>query len=664
MKTLSIDLETYSSVDIRTSGMYKYVASPDFQILLFAYSVDGAPAEIVDLVQGEELPIFVRVSLVNPNVTKIAYNAAFEWCCLSRWLADDLVFDRYQWLKQWRCTMVHATYLGYPAGLEVVAEALKLTEEQRKMAVGKQLIRYFCVPCKPTKTNGGRTRNLPHHDLEKWELFKTYCCQDVAVEQAIVSKLAHFSAPVAEWDLWRLDLNINATGVRLDTSLVEGALRVSEVVTQALIDEAVALTGLENPNSTTQLSEWLKGQGVTFADLRKETVETLLSAVENPTVKRVLEQRQALAKTSVKKYEAMAQVVGEDGRARGLIQYYGANRTGRWSGRLIQVQNLPRHDLKTLDVARRFVIAKNIPALQFMYGNVLDTLSQLIRTAFIPSEGHTLAIADFAAIEARVIAWLAGEQWRLDVFATHGKLYEASAAHMFGVPVEKIVKGNPEYELRQKGKVAELALGYGGSVNALINMGALEMGLTEEELPDMVQRWRASNKRITDLWRTLNQAALSAFKHYRPVAVKHLLFAREYDVANGLDFLTIQLPSGRKLYYANPFLSENRFGQEALFYYGVDQTTKKWGQISTYGGKLVENVVQAIARDCLAETLKRVHKAGYQTVMHVHDEVVVEVQNGETDLERILQFMREPMAWAADLKLEADGFLTDYYQKD
>ena len=663
MKTLSIDLETYSSVDIKKSGMYKYVQSPNFQVLLFAYSVDGAPTKVVDLALGEEIPLFVRSALANPKITKYAYNAAFEWCCLSKMLDQDIVFDKYCWLKQWKCTMVHSMYLGYPGGLGIVAKALSLTEDKLKMSTGTQLIRYFCVPCKPTKTNGGRTRNLPHHDLEKWELFKDYCRQDVEVEKEVSAKLVNFAMPEAEWDLWRLDLKINAEGVRVDRDLVYGALYVNAESVEALTKEAKQLTELGNPNSTTQLSEWLVSKGFAVPNLQKGTIAEILPTVEDPIIKRVLEIRQELSKTSVKKYEAMRQAVCDDGRVRGLLQFYGANRTGRWAGRLVQVQNLPRNYLKTLDTARKFVINKKVNALKFMYGNVPDTLSQLVRTAFIPSEGRTLAIADFSAIEARIIAWLAGEQWRLEVFATHGKIYEASASQMFGVPLEKIVKGNPEYELRQKGKVAELALGYGGSVGALTAMGALNMGLTEEELPDIVKRWRASNKRIIDLWYTLNNAAISAVKNNKVVVVKNLIFKREYDVTNGLDFLTITLPSGRKLYYVKPFFAENQFRSEAPHYFGMDQTTKKWVQIGTYGGKLVENVVQAIARDCLAESLKRLDSAGYKIVMHVHDEIVAEV-GAPSDLDQIITLMREPMPWALDLKLDADGFTTDYYMKD
>ena len=663
MKTLNIDIETFSSVDIKKAGMYKYVQSPDFQVLLFAYSVDGAPAVVIDLVQGEQIPDQIYQAMFDASVTKHAYNTAFEWYCLSKHFKVKRMLD---WLEQWECTMVNSMYLGYPCGLGAVAKALNLSDDKRKMSTGTQLIRYFCVPCKPTKTNSGRTRNLPHHDLEKWELFKEYCRQDVAVEKEVSSKIANFPMPEYEWDLWRLDLKINVVGLKIDSNLVNGALAINEVSTSELTEEAVKLTGLGNPNSTAQLSGWLDSKDFTVTNLQKGTIAELLPTVQEPTVKRVLEIRQELSKTSIKKYEAMASAVCEDGRVRGLLQFYGANRTGRWAGRLVQVQNLPRNYLDTLAIARNFVIENKNLALKYMYGNVPDILSQLVRTAFVPSEGNVFAIADFSAIEARVIAWLAKEQWRLNVFDTHGKIYEASASQMFGVPLEKISKGNPEYELRQKGKVAELALGYGGSVGALIAMGALKMGLTEEELPDIVGRWRASNKRITDLWYKLNSAALEAMRTNRTTTVNGLLFSREFDVAQGLDFLTIMLPSGRKLYYVKPHLDNNQFGSESLFYRSMDQTTKKWVQIGTYGGKLVENVVQAIARDCLAVTLRRLDRAGYRTVMHIHDEVVVEVDSAHavSELDKIIALMRIPMEWAQDLKLDADGFITKYYRKD
>ncbi|MEC1696146.1 DNA polymerase [Schinkia azotoformans] len=659
MNTVSVDIETYSSVDIKKSGLYKYVQSPDFEVLLFAYSVNGGPTQISDLAQGEQIPYEIVCAMEDPLTIKKAYNAAFELFSLSRYFGWNPI----TWLPQWRCTMFHGLYTGYTAGLGATAIALGLPQDKRKMSVGTSLIKLFCTPTKPSKKNGNRTRTLPHHEPEKWELFKEYCVQDVEVEKEIARKLSNFPIPASEQRMWELDQRINAGGVAIDQKLVEGALHIDEIATAQLTEEAVKLTGLNNPNSAQQLSGWLSEKGIEVENLQKETVSNLIENVDGD-VKRVLEIRQELSKTSVKKYQAMQDAVCEDGRVRGLLQHYGANRTGRWAGRLVQVQNLPRNYLETLDNARALVREKKVDALKLIYGNVPDTLSQLIRTAFIPSEGNVLMVSDFSAIEARVIAWLAGEQWRLDVFQTHGKIYEASASQMFGVPIELIKKGNPEYELRQKGKVAELALGYQGSAGALISMGALNMGLTEEDLPDIVRRWRSANKRIVDLWFSLENAALSVLKTGQPAGVKGLLLARESDIQNGLDFLTVTLPSGRKLFYVKPFLSENDFGKEAVHYWGMDQTTKKWSKMSTYGGKLVENCVQAIARDCLAETLKRLYASGYQTVMHIHDEVVLDVPKDVADLEQVESIMKAPISWASGLPLNADGFVTDYYMKD
>lgn len=655
IQSLNIDIETYSSVDIKKAGLYKYVQSPDFEILLFAYSINGGPVQIVDIKQGEKIPQEVIHALANSNVKKHAYNAAFEWYCLSKFFNTPI--------ESWRCTMLHGLYCGYTTGLDATAKALGFPQNKRKMSVGGSLIKLFCTPTKPSKKNGNRTRTLPHHEPEKWELFKQYCIQDVEVEKEIERRLSNFPVPEREQKLWVLDQKINAQGVAVDQRLVEGALYIHDISTGLLTEEAVRITGLNNPNSAKQLMEWLSLKGVEAENLQKETVSDLIETTEG-NVKRALEIRQELSKTSVKKYQAMVEAVCIDGRVRGLLQFYGANRTGRWAGRLVQVQNLPRNYLETLGHARELVREKKVDALKLIYGNVPDTLSQLIRTAFVPSEGNVLLISDFSAIEARVIAWLAGEQWRLDVFNTHGKIYEASASQMFGVPIELIKKGNPEYELRQKGKVAELALGYQGGKGALISMGALNMGLTEEELPDIVRRWRSSNRRIVDLWYSLENAVLSVMRTGQPAGVRNLILARECDMNNGLDFLTITLPSGRKLFYVKPFLSQNDFGKDALHYFGLNQTTKKWEKISTYGGKLVENVVQAIARDCLAETLQRLDRNGYQTVMHVHDEVVLDAPKEHADLERVAQIMGAPIEWAPGLPLNADGFIADYYQKD
>lgn len=653
---LSIDIETRSSVDISSAGAYKYAQSPDFGILLFAYKWNGDPVEIIDLANGEEIPGRIRAALADPDVIKHAYNAAFEWYCLNRAGYDAP-------LEQWRCTMAHGLYCGYTAGLDAMGKAIGLPQDKQKLAVGKALIRYFCVPCKPTKSNGGRIWNLPKHAPEKWELFKGYCRQDVVTEHEILKRLDMFPMPEGEELLWQMDVRMNAFGVRVDTQLIEGALYIDGISSRKLTEEAAGLTGLANPNSTAQLLSWLEKEGVHLDNLQKETVTQVLGTGLPKNARRALEIRQQLGKTSIKKYVAMDMARCGDGRIRGLTQYYGANRTGRWAGRMVQLQNLPRNYLKTLDYARKLAKQKDYTGLKLLYGNVPDTLSQLIRTAFIPSEGHKFVVADFSAIEARVIAWLAGEQWVNEVFATHGKIYEATASQMFGVPVERIVKGNPEYALRQKGKVATLALGYQGGEAALIRMGALEMGLTEEELPDIKTRWRQANPRIVDLWYAVDQAAVAALQTAQAQAVKGLIFALEGDLVYGQSFMTVRLPSGRKLYYARPFLKENQFGRPAVHYYSVNQNSKKWEADSTYGGRLVENIVQAIARDCLAETLIRIEQRGLQVVFHVHDEVIIDAPM-EVTVEEICSLMAEPVPWAPGLILKGAGFENDYYMKD
>lgn len=692
IQTLNIDLETFSSVDISKSGLYKYVQSPDFEILLFGYSVNGEPTKIIDLLKDESIPQEIIQALTNKNVIKKAFNAAFEWYSLSKFLG----VNPFQWLDQWQCTMFHSMYCGYPTSLAAVGKAIGLPQDKQKMTVGKSLIKLFCTPTKPSKKNGERTRTLPHHEPEKWELFKDYCVQDVEVEKEIDKKLLRFPVPPAEQNLWELDQQINAHGVAIDKDLVDGALHISDLSTASLTIEASNITKLSNPNSTQQLTEWLASKNIQVDNLQKETVTNLIKE-STGEVKRVLEIRQELSKTSVKKYQAMEEALCDDGRVRGLLQFYGANRTGRWAGRLVQVQNLPRNYLETLSIARELVTLKKSEALKFIYGNVPDTLSQLIRTAFVPSKGNTLLISDFSAIEARVIAWLSGEQWRLDVFNSHGMIYEASASQMFGVALELIKKGNEEYKLRQSGKVAELALGYQGSVGAmksmdlkgeirpedmsieaiqnfahqnnmtLVNENDVDLvkeAMIDSHYLDIVRRWRSSNKRIVDLWYSIENAALSVLRTGQPAGVKNLLFARESDIVNGLDFLTVTLPSGRKLFYVKPFIAENGFGKEAIHYFGMDQTTKKWEKISTYGGKLTENIVQAIARDCLAETLKRLSVTGYQTVMHIHDEVVLDVPVHLADLEKVESIMKAPISWAPGLPLNADGFISNYYKKD
>lgn len=654
---LSIDIETKSSVDITKAGAYRYAQSEDFEILLFAYKYDEEDVQLVDLTVEERIPERILTALMNPNVVKHAYNAAFEWYCLNT--------AGYRTpLEQWNCTMIHGLYCGYAAGLDATGKAIGLPQDKQKLSTGKALIRYFCTPCKPTKSNGGRSWNLPKHAPEKWELFREYCKQDVVTENEILKRLQAFPVPKEEQRLWRMDILMNAYGVRVDTNLIAGALAIDSHSTECLTAEAFRITGLSNPNSATQLQQWLSGKGVDIPNLQKATVEEYLQGEDLPDdARKILEIRQQLGKTSIKKYVAMDTAKGADDRVRGLTQFYGANRTGRWAGRLVQLQNLPRNYLKTLDYARNLVKDKNYDGIKLLYGNVPDTLSQLIRTAFIPSDGNKFVVADFSAIEARVIAWLAGEQWVNEVFATHGKIYEATASQMFHVPIEKIAKGNPEYSLRQKGKVATLALGYQGGTAALIAMGALNMGLAEEELPDIVQRWRSANPRIRDLWYAVEQAALTTMQTARPQGIYGLIFRYEGDLVYGQSFLTVQLPSGRKLFYPKPFLQENQFGKMAIHYYTVGQQTRKWEVASTYGGKMTENIVQAIARDCLAETLKRIDRMGLQVVFHVHDEVIIDAPVSIT-VDEICDLMAEPIPWAPGLILKGAGFESDYYMKD
>lgn len=653
MKTLSIDIETYSSVNLQKSGLYKYVQSPDFEILLFAYAYDDGPVQVVDLARGEKIPYFTVMDLHRPEVEKTAFNAAFEYYCLSKFFETRL--------EQWRCTMVHGLYCGYPGSLDAVGKAMNFPDDKRKMAEGKALIRYFCIPCAATKTNGGRRRNLPDHDPAKWKLFKEYCRQDVVTEREIKRRLSAHPVPTAEWQLWAVDQMINIGGVAMDEELISGALAVSAQVQDELKGRAQDITGLENPNSVAQLKQWLADNAVEVDSLNKKAILALLEeSSTSDDVKTLLKIRQEMAKTSVKKYAAMDAAICGDGRIRGLLQFYGANRTGRWAGRLVQVQNLPRNYLESLDTARELVKRRKVDALKVIYGNVPDTLSQLIRTAFIPGDGCKFVVADFSAIEARVISWLADEEWRLEVFRTHGKIYEASASAMFGVPLERIKKGNPEYELRAKGKVAELALGYQGSTGALIQMGALRSGLQEEELPGIVKRWRAANRRIEDLWYGTQQRVVNCILNGEASALPHgVMFTRDSQ------YLIITLPSGRKLYYHRPEVRYDEQGRPRIYYWGVDQKTKKWGLIQTYGGKLVENIVQAVARDCLANAIMNLHMAGYKINFHIHDEVILEVpKDSERGLEDAVALMCRVPVWAPGLPLNADGFEGDYYKKE
>lgn len=649
MRTLAIDIETYSSVDLASCGVYAYTQAADFRILLLAYAFDDGPIKVLDLFDpgfdGGEL----TQALTDPGIIKTAFNANFERTCLARQL--DCVLPA----EQWSCTMIQAMTLGLPGHLAGVAEVLKL--EQQKMEAGKALINYFSKPCKPTAKNNRRTRNLPMHNPDKWELFKAYCGQDVEVEREIRRRLDRY--PITpEPELWALDQRINDRGIKIDQNLVDHAIRLNARYTQRLEQEACSLTGLDNPKSVSQLKGWLEEEeGITIDSLNKKAVPDLMKAAVGENTQRVLELRQELSKSSIAKYEAMQQAVCHDGRIRGLFQFYGANRTGRWAGRLVQMQNLPQNHLANLDAARELLRIGEYDGLELVFDSIPNTLSQLIRTAFVPSPGCRFVVADFSAIEARVIAWLAGETWRQEVFATHGKIYEASAAQMFRVPVESIKKGDP---LRQKGKVAELALGYQGGPNALITMGALDMGLTEAELPKLVKMWRNANPAIVRLWAEVEEAAITAVADRMPTKIQNGI---RFAVSEGVLF--VRLPSGRRLAYINPRMTVNGFGREGLQYDGMDQMTRKWGPKDTYGGKLVENLVQAIARDCLAEAMLRLDTAGFDIVGHVHDEVILDVPETRGDaLQTACEIMGQPIKWAPGLLLRADGFETNYYRKD
>lgn len=651
MSLLAIDIETYSSVDLKSCGVYAYTEAPDFEILLFGYAFDDEPVQIIDLASGEKMPKHLLKAIADPKITKTAFNANFERTCITMHFCTPIPLPP----EDWRCTQVHALTLGLPIHLDGVAKAMNL--EQQKDTAGKALIRYFSIPCKPTKTNGGRTRNLPGHNPEKWAQFKEYCRQDVEVERNVRKTLERFPVLETEQKLWCLDQQINDKGIQIDHKLVTNAIICDTQFQERKTEEAAKLTGLENPNSVAQLKTWLSAKGMVVESLTKDTVPELLKQAKDNTVKRMLELRQETSKTSVKKYLAMERARCNDDRFRGLLQFYGANRTGRWAGRIVQIQNLPRNELKDLDAARQFLLDGDYETIEMLFDSVPDVLSQLIRTAFIPSNNHRFIVSDFSAIEARVIAWLAGEKWRMNVFNSHGKIYEASASAMFKVPIEAITKDNP---LRQKGKIAELALGYGGSVGALISMGALNKGLKEEELPGLVKKWRQSNPNITKLWWGVERAALTAVREKKMVTMQYgLAFTYESGI------LFIRLPSGRRLAYARPKIEHDGwFNKPKLTYEGVVQDTKQWGRIDTYGPKLVENVIQAISRDCLAEAMIRIDEAGYNIVMHVHDEVVLDVPHDTGSLGDVNLIMSEPIKWAPGLPLNADGFETNYYKKD
>jgi DNA polymerase len=660
MHHLSIDLETRSGADITKTGSYRYLQDPDFKILLFGYRVDDGPVQVIDLEAGEEIPGKIVTALHNPQYIKHAYNAAFEWYALNRAGYKTPI-------EQWQDTMIWALYCGYAAGLANTGEAIGLAEDKKKLMTGKALIRYFCTPQRQTKTFKKKYHD-PADDPEKWELFKEYNAQDVVAESAILARLSRFPVPESEWELWRDDIRMNAFGVHVDTQLIAGALNINDQSQRELTEEAARITGLANPNSTAQLLPWLADHGCPLDNLQKLTVEETLQRDDlDPDVRRVLQLRQLLGKTSIKKYVAMETAMGEGERVRGISQFYGANRTGRYAGRLVQMQNLPRNYLSTLDSARKMARASNYEGLKMIYGNVPDTLSQLIRTAFIPSEGRHFVVADFSAIEARMIAWLAGEQWVMDVFANDQDIYCETASAMFGVPVEK---HGVNSDLRQKGKIATLALGYQGSINAMIAMGALRMGIPEDDLPDIVEKWRTSHPKTVGMWYRIEEAAVSCVSSGEPARpdcgaapISGIEFRMENDLLYGQTFMTIQLPTGRKLYYPKPFLKENKFGKMAIHYYGVDQTSGKWGEQSTYGGKLTENIVQAIARDCLCEVIRRIYAKGWDLVFHVHDEVIVDAPL-DVHTEDLCALMDAPIDWAPGLLLKGAGFEADYYMKD
>lgn len=644
MKNLSLDIETYSSVDLTKSGVYRYAEALDFEILLISYSKDGGPVKTVDLASGEKLPLDVQAALTDSEIIKWAFNAQFERVCLSRYLGVWLEPDA------WRCTMVWAAYMGLPLSLDGVGAVLCL--EKQKLKEGKDLIRYFSLPCKPSAANGQCTRNLPNNAPDKWEQFKTYNARDVETELAIQARLQKYSVPEEEWRNYILDQKINDRGVLLDMKLVQAAIQCDEQARSDITAAMKTVAEVENPNSVVQLKAWLAENGLETDNLGKAAVKELLKTAPGP-LGQVLTLRQALAKSSVKKYTTMANAVCRDGRARGLLQFYGANRTGRWAGRLIQVQNLPQNHLPDLAEARNLVKSGNYEALDMLYDSVPEVLSELIRTAFVPKPSLQFLVADFSAIEARVIAWLAGETWRNEVFASHGKIYEASASQMFHVPIDEITKSSL---LRQKGKIAELALGYGGSVGALKAMGALEMGVCEEELRSLVMAWRGANPNIVRLWWDVDKAAMTAVKD-RTIASTHGIC---FECKNGMLF--IMLPSGRQLSYVKPLIGQNRFGNESVTYEGVG-STKKWERIETYGPKLTENIVQAISRDILCHAMRRLDSAGFSIVMSVHDEVVLEVTKA-VSTETVCQLMSETPAWATGLLLRADGYVCPFYKKD
>ena len=662
MKTISIDIESYSDVNLARCGVYKYAESPAFEILIFGYAVDGGEVQVVDLAQGESIPDEILDALTDESVTKWAFNASFERVCLSRYLIDlgmslDPFHDHHPLSREcarflnpagWKCSMVWSAYMGLPLSLEGAGAVLKL--DSQKMKEGRDLIRYFCVPCKETKSNGGRTRNLPQHAPDKWTLFKSYNKRDVEVEMAIQERLKNYPVPESVWDEYHLDQEINDRGIAIDRTLVAQAVAIDARSRESLMDELKERTGLENPNSVTQMLGWLEEHGMKTDSLGKKNVQELLKTAAEP-LRSVLLLRQKLAKSSVRKYQAMEMTACKDGRARGMFQFYGANRTGRFAGRHIQLQNLPQNHLPDLSEARDLVRQGNYEALELLYDSIPDVLSQLIRTAFIPRQGMKFVVSDFSAIEARVLSWLAGETWRSDVFARNGDIYCASASSMFGVPVEKHgINGH----LRQKGKIAELALGYGGSVGALKAMGAMDMGLSEDELYPLVQSWRSANPHIVDFWWQVDAAVKTAIKEHIPMRVGCIRFLYQSGM------LFIQLPSGRRLSYVKPRIGENRFGGESVTYEGIG-ATKKWERLESYGPKFVENIVQGISRDILCYAMQTLRCS--DIVGHVHDELIIEC-NINVSVYAICEQMGRTPPWAEGLLLRADGYECEFYQKD
>lgn len=656
-----IDIETFSDVDLGKCGVYRYAESDCFQILLVAYAFDDGPIQIADLASGDPFPQELLDAFFDPDTICMAHNAQFERVCFSSYLKQQYpgtYLQEGEFLNpdSWYCTMVQAAELGLPFSLDGVATVLKTGEQKDKR--GKDLIRYFCVPCRPTKANGGRTRNLPEHDPQKWAEFKAYCMQDVVTERDIHRRMQHFPLSETELAFYHMDQRINDRGWKIDLPFVRQAIACDMLYSEQMTARAYELTGLENPNSVSQLKSWLEERGIRLDSLSKKAVAQAVKELDSggcdAEVLEMLKLRQKLAKSSVKKYEACERAVCKDGRARGLFLFYGANHTGRFTSRLIQVQNLPQNHLEPLEIARNLVKTGRFDALEYFFGNTPQVLSELIRTAFVPKEGCRFIVADFSAIEARGLSWLAGEEWRMEVFRTHGKIYEATAANMFHIPMETITKTSPE---RQKGKQAELGCGYGGSVGALISMGALENGLKESELQDIIDAWRQANPKIVQLWYDIDRAAHRAIRTGQPQTVGKICIAYQGGM------MLIRLPSGRKLVYIRPRLEPNRFGHMSITYEGIG-VGNKWERLETYGAKLVENITQGMCRDILVEAMRRVEQAGFDIVAHVHDEMIVEVPNGVSSVEEICGIMSIPPEWCEDLPLRADGYECRFYRKD